>query len=173
MPENLDGIMLNGLELSNSKNRKEYTAEFLHKLLNDVQMIDGIEMPEILVSGDSDESIYLAKKTSNIIAVTYESFMKDPTRVTKHGFEKIFLYLSVLVTDTDEEAKIEIDSISESEKVLNGSPFYGSKETLTDKIIELQSMGITDIFFSQFDRNHDREPVHSFLSELTNKGILS
>jgi alkanesulfonate monooxygenase SsuD/methylene tetrahydromethanopterin reductase-like flavin-dependent oxidoreductase (luciferase family) len=130
-------------------------------------------MPEILVSGESDESIELAKESSNVIALFYESFIKDPERFTSKNFKKIFIFLSVLVGDTDEEVEKEISSIPEESRTTNGSPIYGSKETLTKKIQELERLGVTDILFSQFDQWHDTKQVHEFLEELTQDGILS
>jgi alkanesulfonate monooxygenase SsuD/methylene tetrahydromethanopterin reductase-like flavin-dependent oxidoreductase (luciferase family) len=49
---------------------------------------------------------------------------------------------------------------------------YGSKETVSKKIMELYNLGVTDIFFSQFDQNHDTKEIHQFLNELTRSGIL-
>jgi hypothetical protein len=128
---------------------------------------------ETLVSGTSNESIRLAKKSSNIVATFAESFLEDPKRFTDHGFAKIFVPLSILVRDTDEEAEEEVSLIPKEKRVINGDSLYGSRETVKKKILELESFGVTDILFSHFDPQHDPQPVHEFLNQLTKDGILS
>ena len=53
-----------------------------------------------------------------------------------------------------------------------GSPIYGSKETIKQKILELESLGVTDILFSQFNQYQETKPIHEFLEELSNNQIL-
>jgi alkanesulfonate monooxygenase SsuD/methylene tetrahydromethanopterin reductase-like flavin-dependent oxidoreductase (luciferase family) len=171
--ESFDGIIANKEMLLTNEGRREHSKEFVDKLFHSVKMFEPFEMPEILVSGGSDDSIYLAKNTSNIIGLYYESFMKSPERFTSQNFDKIFVFLSVLVFNTDEEAEERISNMTEHERSLDGSPIYGSKETLKKKILELESLGVTDIFFSQFNQYEDTIPVHEFLKELTEEGILS
>jgi alkanesulfonate monooxygenase SsuD/methylene tetrahydromethanopterin reductase-like flavin-dependent oxidoreductase (luciferase family) len=170
--ETFNGI-IGGERLADETYRRLYSKEFMKKFLNDTNVHEKYQMPEILESGESDESIELAKESSNVIALFYESFIKDPERFTSKNFKKIFIFLSVLVGDTDEEVEKEISSIPEESRTTNGSPIYGSKETLTKKIQELERLGVTDILFSQFDQWHDTKQVHEFLEELTQDGILS
>jgi alkanesulfonate monooxygenase SsuD/methylene tetrahydromethanopterin reductase-like flavin-dependent oxidoreductase (luciferase family) len=169
--ESFDGITNNEVFLTR-EGRRNHSIEFIDKLFNSVKLFLPYRMPEILVSGGSDESIYLAKNTCNIIGLYYESFMKSPERFTSQKFDKIFVFLSVLIFDTDEEAEERISKMTEHERSLDGSPIYGSKETLRKKILELDSLGVTDIFFSQFNQYEDTIPVHEFLKELTEEGIL-
>ena len=171
--ESFNGIMDNKDAISTREGRRTHSTEFIDKLFHSVKMFESFEMPEILVSGGSDDSIYLAKNTSNIIGLYYESFMKSPERFTSQNFDKIFVFLSVLVFDTDEEAEERISNMTEDERDPGGSPIYGSKETLKQKIKELESLGVTDIFFSQFNQYEDPKPVHEFLEELTNSEVLS
>lgn len=170
--ESFDGI-ISSTVISTREGRRDYSKEFVDKLLHSVKMFEPFDMPEILVSGGSDDSIDLAKNTSNTIGLYYESFMKSPERFTSQNFDKIFVFLSVLVFDTDEEAEEKISSMTESERDAGGSPIYGSKETLKQKIKELESLGVTDIFFSQFNQYEDPKPVHEFLEELTNSKVLT
>lgn len=164
--------IIDGEKLLDQEYRKQYAKDFVHKLFNDVEMFAPYNMPEILVSGSSDESINLAKNTCNAIAMFYESFMENPERYTSKKFDKIFVFLSVLVRETDQDAEDEVASIPKERRSVGGSPIYGSKETVAKKIIELQSLGVTDIFFSQFDQDHDPKEIHQFLNELTDSGIL-
>jgi alkanesulfonate monooxygenase SsuD/methylene tetrahydromethanopterin reductase-like flavin-dependent oxidoreductase (luciferase family) len=171
--ESFDGIMDNKDAISTREGRRTYSRDFVDKLFHSVKMFEPFKMPEILVSGGSDDSIYLAKNTSNIIGLYYESFMKSPERFTSQNFDKIFVFLSVLVFDTDEEAEERISNMTEHERSLDGSPIYGSKETLKEKILELEALGVTDIFFSQFNQYEDTKRVHEFLKELSDDGVLS
>ena len=164
--------IVDGERLLDQKYRKDYAKDFVYKLFNDAEMFTPYDMPEILVSGSSDDSIDLAKNTCNSIAMFYESFIENPERYTGKKFDKIFVFLSVLVRETDEDAEKEVAAIPEERRTVNGSPIYGSKETITKKIIELQDLGVTDIFFSQFDQDHDTKEVHQFLNELTGSGII-
>lgn len=170
--ETFDGIM-HGEQLHDNNYRKEYAKQFMHKFLNETNVYIPYEMPEILVSGSSKESLDLAKETSDIVATFYESFMEDPEKFTSRKFKKIFIFLSVLVRETDEAAEQEVANIPEENRTTDSSPIYGSKETLTKKFLELEKLGVTDILFSQFDQWHDPKVVHEFLGELTNAGILS
>jgi alkanesulfonate monooxygenase SsuD/methylene tetrahydromethanopterin reductase-like flavin-dependent oxidoreductase (luciferase family) len=77
-----------------------------------------------------------------------------------------------LIRETDEDAEAEVASIPENKRTINGSPIYGSKETVAKKIKELSDLGVTDIFFSQFDQWHDTKEIHQFLTELTDDGIV-
>jgi alkanesulfonate monooxygenase len=164
--------IVNGEKLLDQKYRKDYAKDFVHKLFNDAEMFIPYSMPEILVSGSSDESIDLAKNTCNSIAMFYESFIENPERYTSKNFDKIFVFLSVLIRETDEDAEAEVASIPEDKRTFNGSPIYGSKETVAKKIKELSDLGVTDIFFSQFDQWHDTKEIHQFLIELTDAGIV-
>jgi alkanesulfonate monooxygenase SsuD/methylene tetrahydromethanopterin reductase-like flavin-dependent oxidoreductase (luciferase family) len=164
--------IVDGEKLLDQKYRKDYAKDFVHKLFNDAEMFIPYSMPEILVSGSSDESIDLAKNTCNSIAMFYESFMENPQRYVSKKFDKIFVFLSVLVRETDEDAEQEVAAIPDDKRTVNGSPMYGSKETVSKKIMELYNLGVTDIFFSQFDQNHDTKEIHQFLNELTRSGIL-
>jgi alkanesulfonate monooxygenase SsuD/methylene tetrahydromethanopterin reductase-like flavin-dependent oxidoreductase (luciferase family) len=169
--ENFRSIM-DSEKLFNQEHRKQYAKDFMDKLFNDAKMFLPYDMPEILVSGSSDDSIELAKNTSNTIAMFYESFMENPQRYTSKNFDKIFVFLSVLIRETDEDAEQEVANIPEDKRTFNGSPIYGSKETVAKKIIELSNLGVTDIFFSQFDQSHDPKEIHQFLIELTDAGIV-
>lgn len=171
--EIFDGIIGNKDMLLTSEGRRSHSKEFIDRLFNSVKMFEPFDMPEILVSGGSEDSIHLAKNTSNIIALYYESFMQDPQRITSLKFDKVFVFLSVLVFDTDEEAEERISKMTEHERSFDGSPIYGSKETIKQKLLELESLGVTDIFFSQFNQFEDTKPVHEFLQELTDNGTLS
>ncbi len=164
--------IMNGKDLLDKQYKKQYAKDFVSKLFNDAEMFVAYDMPEILVSGSSDDSIELAKNTSNTIAMFYESFIENPERYTSKSFDKIFVFLSILIRETDEDAEQEVASIPEDRKTINGSPIYGSKETVAKKIIELSNLGVTDIFFSQFDQWHDTEEIHQFLNELTDASIL-
>lgn len=170
--ESFDGIVGDKEILLTREGRRQYSKEFVSKLYNDVKMFQSFTMPEVLVSGASDDSIALAKNASNIIALYYESFIQDPERFSTLGFKKIFLFLSVLVCDTDQEAEKVISGLTDAQRAGLGSPIYGSKETVTQKLLELESLGVTDILFSQLSQFQDTKPVHKFLADLTNRGIL-
>jgi len=172
MEETMSGI-INGELFKDPKFRREYAEEFMEKFLHHSKLYKPFQIPETLVSGSSNESIRLAKKSSNIVATFAESFLEDPKRFTDHGFAKIFVPLSILVRDTDEEAEEEVSLIPKEKRVINGDSLYGSRETVKKKILELESFGVTDILFSHFDPQHDPQPVHEFLNQLTKDGILS
>lgn len=169
--ETFGGIM-DGDKLSDDSFRKSYAKEFMKKFFEDTNVHAKYIMPEILVSGGSDESIELAKNTSDVIALFYETFISDPERFTGKNFKKIFIFLSVLVGETDEEVQDKINSIPEENRTTNGSPIYGSRQTVSNKLQELDRLGVTDIIFSQFDQWSDPRVVHEFLLDLTNDGIL-
>lgn len=180
--ENYIGIIGQEEDLKDPTKRKEYLKLFLSKFLNDVRIIQkdipGMPLrkpyiPKILLSGSSDEMLQLAKDTSDSVVLYYESFIENPERFTAYNFGRIFTAVSLLVTDTDEEAEEIFNSIPEDRKIQGNSPLYGSRETIRKKILELQNMGVTDILFSQFNYEHPREPVHQFLAQLSREGILS
>lgn len=170
--ETFAGI-IGGEKFKDPQYRRLYAKEFMKKFFNETNVHEKYTMPEILVSGESDESVELAKETSDIIALFYESFIADPERFTSKGFKKIFIFLSMKVGETDERVEQEVANIPEENRTTNGSPIYGSKETLRDKLQELDRLGVTDILFSQFDQWHDPKEVHEFLAELSRDGILS
>lgn len=170
--EDFNGIIgSKEMKLDTAEGRRAYSTEFIDKLFK-VKMFEPFEMPEILVSGSSDDSIHLAKKTSNIIALYYESFIENPKKFSSLNFNKIFIFLSVLIRETDEEAEREVSEMPLWQRAQFGSPIYGSKETIKQKILELESLGVTDILFSQFNQYQETKPIHEFLEELSNNQIL-
>lgn len=170
--DSLDGIVGGDL-FYDDKYKREYSREFVKKFLNDAKTYAKFEMPELVISGKSDESIEIANDSSQIIATFCEDFLKDPTRFTRHNFKKIFVPLSILVCDTDDICEDEVSKIPQEKRVVYGDQIYGCKETIRKKILELESLGVTDILFSHFDAWHDPQDVHEFLKELSEEGILS
>lgn len=171
-PNAFKGLMI-GDEIKDAKFRRNYAIEFMQKFLHETNVDEGYDVPEILVSGESDESIELAKQTSNVIALYYDSFIKDPERFTSKNFKKIFIFLSILPGKTDEEAEERFKAIPEEDAKIIHSYLYGSKETIVKRLLELEKLGITDILFSQHGFTNDAKEVHELLAELTRDGILS
>jgi alkanesulfonate monooxygenase SsuD/methylene tetrahydromethanopterin reductase-like flavin-dependent oxidoreductase (luciferase family) len=170
--DSMSGI-INGDMFYDDEYKREYSSKFVKKFLNDAETYRKFKMPELLISGRSDQSIEMAKDSSGIIATFCEDFLENPTRFTKHNFKKIFVPLSVLVCETDEVCENKVSKIPKEKRVVYGDQVYGSKETLKKKILELESLGVTDILFSHFDPDHDPKEVHEFLRELSEEGILS
>ena len=127
-------------------------------------------IPEIIVSGQSNEILSIAQKHSANIALWDQMFIDNPANIVKYNFNKVYVSSYVIVANTDEEAFSMLETLPLERRP--GVFLYGSKETVKNKIISLGKMGVTDIIFSQCGSNFSREDVHKFLNELTKEKIL-
>lgn len=170
--ENFTNI-LNGEQLQDKKFRKQYDKEFVNKFISGMSTYPKMKIPEIVISGSSEETFDLAQSSSNIVAVWANDFLDNPTRFADQKFNKIFIVLPTLIRETDEDCEKEIAKISKEDRELLGYILYGSRETVAKKLLELEKMGVTDILFSQMTWQHEIDLVHESLKDLSNAGILS
>lgn len=169
--ETFDGIVDLNFNLLDPDERKRHLLIFLDAFKNNIEMSVKFKVPEIIISGQSDQVLEAAKANDANIALWHDMFIANPERILKNNFNKVYISTYILVTETDKEAESIINSLPEERR--SAISLYGSKETLKNKIIKLSEMGVTDIIFSQYGPTFDRLPIHEFLLELTKEGILS
>jgi hypothetical protein len=170
--ENFEGILDIQGDMFDKKVRRKYLEKFL-QALDKVQMHREVDMPEALVSGHSPEARELAAKVSLYPATSYDPFRKNYMLYKQHNFKKIFVQVVLLVRDTDEEATIDLNT-KVDERFRFGNTIAGSKETIKNKLLDLQNLGATDILVcNSFDGGHaERKRIHDFINELKMNGEL-
>lgn len=171
--ENFDGIMDLNDNLFDSNNRRKYLERFV-ETLNKAHLYGGFKMPECLVAGGSPDAIQMAARLGFHSANGYDSFIEGGyNNYSNLNFEKIFIQVSLLIRDTDEEAN-EARNVFVPEPIRNINIICGSPETVLNKLKELQNLGATDILVSNsFEGGRkERQIIHDFVSEQIKNGNL-
>ena len=172
--ENFDGIMDMNRDMFDPAIRRQYMHEFIGRL-DRAHLYGGFKMPECLISGGSKEAIKLAADMGFHSGNGYDSFMSEERIAYYSGleFEKIFVQVSLLIRDTDEEAD-QVRNTLIPEDLRNINIIYGSEETVLNKLFELQKLGVTDILVSNSfaGGKQERDIVHNFVLKQIKNGNL-
>jgi hypothetical protein len=166
--ENFDAVLNVPDKMQRPDVRKQHMKDFLEALPK-TNMFNPIEMPESLMSGGSKETLELAKEHSMYLGTGYDIFLNNYERYQEYKFEKIFLQVSLIVRDTDEEAL----QVKKSKVQENINIIAGSYKTVESKILELYEMGATDLLVSNaFPCDDDeRYNIHRFVKSMKEKGL--
>ncbi len=148
--------------------RKKHMKDFFEALPK-TQMFNPVDNTEYLLSGGSKEVLDLAKEQNMYLGTGYDIFLNNYQRYAEYGFEKIFMQVSLIVRDTDEEAlKVKESFVQENINIL-----AGSYETVQSKILELHDMGVTDLLVSNAfpSESEERYNIHRFVKSMKDKGL--
>jgi alkanesulfonate monooxygenase SsuD/methylene tetrahydromethanopterin reductase-like flavin-dependent oxidoreductase (luciferase family) len=132
-------------------------------------MREEIKIPESMMSGGNPNTVELVKKFGMHLGTGYDIFINNYDSYRKYEFPKIFVQVSLLIRDTDEEALA-----TKAERVVeNINIIAGSKETVEKKILELYSMGATDLFVSNAfgERGEERQRIHELVKSMKCRGL--
>lgn len=173
--ENFDGVMgVDGKNMFDPAVRKQYMHEFITRLER-AHLYGGFKMPETLLSGGSSDAVRLASELGLHSANGYDSILSEERFSYYSGleFEKIFVQVSLLIRDTDEEAEKARNTLV-PEDIRNINIISGSEETVINKLLDLQKFGVTDILISNSfaGGKQEREIIHKFVSKQIKNGNL-
>ena len=137
--------------------------------LNKTNMFKKVDRPEELMSGGHKDTLVIARDYGMHLGSGYDVFVNNYDDYKKYNFPKIFVQLSLIIRDTDEEALL-----VKNEKVLeNINIVYGSRETVEKKILELYSMGATDLLVSNAfaENGEERQRIHDLVKSMKDRGL--
>jgi hypothetical protein len=120
------------------------------------------EVPELIVSGESNYSIETAKIYGDSTLCMYDSFIKAPNRfnVTKRTMISVAVVIS-----NDKESALEIIKSSNSENAANWT-IYGNEEDIKSELTKLKNLGVTDVLISNPFALQDSMKIHSFIKSI-------
>jgi hypothetical protein len=162
--ENLDGIIYSSIDFSNKADRRRHLEDFI-KILGRIKMHEQPDFSEILVSGGSLETLEVTHGLGAGLATSYSSFMQNHYEFySGFSFKNIYVQVCILLTDSKDDPKI-------AEAIANNPSgvIYGSYSDISNKIQELESMGVTDLLISNaFDGGkEERLKIHNFIGSFS------
>jgi len=151
-------LLVDQSKLDTSQKRIEYTHEWMQKVSH---ILGRRQMPEIVMSGISEKTLSNAAKMADYTLCMTDSFVDNPKKfmVTK----KTMVCAAVIIADTDQQAEDIADSIDQQHQ--KRWTIFGTEERVVEKIIELKSLGATDLLI----RRHLNDPNHKSIHELVKK----
>lgn len=174
--ENFNGIIDNGHDFADIDVRRSYMEKFITMCMDPkiTGMYQEIKFPESLISGGNIEIVKMAKKLNLSFATAYDVFLqKWENEYKQFNLNSIFVQLSVLVRETDDEAKKDFQNLV-PDSMKQNSILYGSYETLKNKILQLDQMGVTDILVGQayVSDKQERQTIHNFINRLRSEKVI-
>ena len=132
------------IDISTPKGRLDYVPTWLEKFTNIYPMG---KRPTILVSTRNTELINSTKQYTDIILCMLDDFANNPSQYLEN-YKEIMICSQVIIRDTDQEAvDLVYKTYGENSRVSKWS-LYGSRETVKQKIIALESMGIKNVMLN-------------------------
>ena len=166
--ENFNAVLSLPGDMNDPEVRRQHMSDFL-EALDKTNMHQDIKVPESMMSGGNPNTVELVKKFGMHLGSGYDIFIKNYDSYRKHEFPKTFVQVSLLIRDTDEEALA-----IKNERVLeNINVIAGSRETIEKKILELHSMGATDLLVSNAfgERGEERQRIHELVASMKGRGL--
>lgn len=170
--ENFDGILDMPENMEDPAVRRDHLEKFIN-LLSKTNMARPIEVPESLISGGNPETIKMASRLGMHLGTGYDIFLNHYEICSQYNFEKIFVQVSLLIRDTDEEA-LEEKGKRDLEPV---NVICGSPETVEKELIKLYELGATDLLVSQSfggekdEMQQERKRIHDLVVSMREKGL--
>lgn len=166
--ENFNAVLSLPGDMNDPEVRRQHMSDFL-EALDKTNMHQDVKVPESMMSGGNPNTVELVKKFGMHLGSGYDIFINNYDSYRKYKFPKIFVQVSLLIRDTDEEALA-----IKNERVLeNINVIAGSKETIEKKILELHSMGATDLLVSNAfgERGEERQRIHELVASMKGRGL--
>ena len=159
--ESVDNIVMFGEQLATPEQRLPYTEEWINKFL---KISSKWYTPEILMGGHSDKTRQICNKFNftHISALNmYLNYLKQENRVIN---KKQMVWVTALVRDSDDEAK----TFLQNNSMLGAEQWtiLGTHEYVKSKLLELETMGVTDTIIAQLDNDNESFRIHNIVKEL-------
>lgn len=161
--ENFDAVLNVPENMHKPFARKQHMHAFL-EALDKTNMFHPVDKPEALLSGGSKDTLDMVKEFGMYLGTGYDIFVDNYERYREMEFPRIYVQVSIIVRDTDEEAlRIKSKHVMENVNIIAGSP-----ETVLAKIKELEAMGATDLLISNAfsGGKEERDIIHKFIKEV-------
>ena len=132
------------VDISTPLGRLEYLPGWMERLSKTYVMG---RKPIILLSTRNRETILKAAQFADIGLVMIDDFLREPELFTSN-YKRVMISCQIVIRDTDEQARMEIETSDSNHKRIKRWAVYGTKETVKKKLLELEAMGVTDILLS-------------------------
>lgn len=166
--ENFNAVIDIPDNMSDPKVRRQHVKSFI-KALSHANMFSSTDIPESIISGGSYETLNMAKELGLGLGTGYDIFLNNYKTYADYDFKKIFLQVSLIVRDTDEEAKlVKQEKFEDSVNII-----CGSFQTVENELLRLHSLGVTDLLVSTaFNSGKDeRLHIHKLVKSMKEKGV--
>jgi alkanesulfonate monooxygenase SsuD/methylene tetrahydromethanopterin reductase-like flavin-dependent oxidoreductase (luciferase family) len=132
------------VDISTPLGRLEFMTGWMERLSQTYVMG---KKPLILLASRHEETILKCAKYADIGLVMIDDFLRNPDLFTSN-YKRLMISAQIVIRDTDEQALKELEeSVSDHHRIKRWA-IYGTKETVKKKILDLESMGVTDILLN-------------------------
>lgn len=132
------------IDITTPQGRLDYVPIWLEKFTNTYAMG---KKPTILVGTKNVDLLNATKQYTDISLCMMDDYIRDPDQY-KLNYNRRMVSAQVIIRDTDEEAlRIINETYSEKPRIKDWT-LWGSRETVKQKIIDLESIGITDVMLN-------------------------
>lgn len=132
------------IDITTHQGRLEYVPIWLEKFTKTYAM--GRKTP-ILVSTGNIDQINATKQYTDISLCMINSYLNDPDKY-RLNYERRMVSAQVVIRDTDEDALAVVMNTDTNQPGIRYWTIYGSRETVKQKILDLESIGVTDIMLN-------------------------
>lgn len=169
--ENFNAILNMPENMNNPHVKRNYLENFINSL-SKADMFVPTPIPESIVSGGNPETIKMASRLGMHLGTGYDAFLNNHNVSSQYDFKKIFLQVSLLIRDTDEEAL----KVKNEKQIDSINLIYGSPETVKKELIRIYSLGVTDFLVSQSyyvegEMKKERERIHNLILSMREGGL--
>ena len=159
----VDDIIFNKENFYTSQKRVKYTHEWIKKVLS---IIDKKKVPEIVMSGTSDNTLNSASVFADYNLCMMDSFVDNPKKFKRN--KNRMVCAALIIRNTYEEAEKVVDQIKQKHQ--KRWTIFGTEEQVLEKIEYLKSIGVTDLMIRNHKEDNKYNLVHEFVAK--NKGII-
>jgi hypothetical protein len=159
----VDDIIFNKENFYTSQKRVMYTHEWIKKVLS---IIDKKKVPEIVMSGTSDNTLNSASVFADYNLCMMDSFVDNPKKFKRN--KNRMVCAALIIRNTYEEAEKVVDQIKQKHQ--KRWTIFGTEEQVLEKIKYLKSIGVTDLMIRNHNEDNKYNLVHEFVAK--NKGII-
>jgi alkanesulfonate monooxygenase SsuD/methylene tetrahydromethanopterin reductase-like flavin-dependent oxidoreductase (luciferase family) len=170
--ESMSGIIHSSTNFYEKANRRSHLEDFVNTL-HKLKIHDPVDFSESIISGGSLSTVEASQRLGIPLATSYSSLVSNHDSVySKFSFEKMFVQVSILARETEEEA-IAIEKSTNAIEQNPSGAICGSYQQVADELIRIRSLGVTDLLVSNaFDGGlEERGNVHKFVKYFRELGI--
>lgn len=159
----IDDIIFNKENFYTSQKRVVYTHEWIKKISS---IISKKIMPEIVMSGMSDNTLDTASIFADYNLCMMDSYVNNPEKFKRNNNRMVCA--AIIIRDTYEEAEKAVDQIKQKHQ--KRWTIFGTEEQVLEKIKYLESIGVTDLMIRNHNEDDRYNLVHEFVAK--NKGVI-
>ena len=123
-------------------------------------------MPEIVMSGMSDNTIDTASIFADYNLCMMDSYVNNPEKFKRNNNRMVCA--AIIIRDTYEEAEKAVDQIKQKHQ--KRWTIFGTEEQVIEKIKYLESIGVTDLMIRTHRNDDQYNLIHNLVKK--NQGVI-